>query len=282
MNISQPAVTHQIQSLENELNAKLFRRTTRTVELTAEGLTFLYDARDIVALSRRALKRFESADKREFIDFPIGCTSQAQFRIFSEVLIKLKAIYPNLHPKIFTVPSVQILKRVEEGTVDITIGLKTNIKKASINYQELKKVPAICVFHKDHPFAGKASVTMEDIKQQNLILYHTGSVSMEIAHIQGKLSESKQLSDLYFCESEEAALLLAEAGFGVAILPDIFISDDSDKIKNLDNLIKRRIDDAGELSFGYYYRTLTGNPLLKDFIKLLKTVVTTGNTQKNT
>ena len=38
LNVTQPAVTHQIHSLEEELNAKLFKRTTRSVEITQEGL----------------------------------------------------------------------------------------------------------------------------------------------------------------------------------------------------------------------------------------------------
>ena len=51
MNISQPAITNQIKMLEKELNAKLFNRSTRRVELTPEGEVFLGDAKNIVALS---------------------------------------------------------------------------------------------------------------------------------------------------------------------------------------------------------------------------------------
>ena len=41
LHVTQPAVTQQIHSLESELNTQLFRRTTRTVELTQAGLIFL-------------------------------------------------------------------------------------------------------------------------------------------------------------------------------------------------------------------------------------------------
>lgn len=54
LNVTQPAVTHQIRSLEEELNAKLFRRTTRSVELTEAGRLFLHDANGMMTIAMRA------------------------------------------------------------------------------------------------------------------------------------------------------------------------------------------------------------------------------------
>ena len=54
LHVTQPAVTQQIQSLEAELNVKLFRRTTRTVELTQAGLVFLGDAKTMYEISGKA------------------------------------------------------------------------------------------------------------------------------------------------------------------------------------------------------------------------------------
>ena len=50
LNITQPAVTHQIRSLEQELNTKLFHRTTRSVSLTSAGILLMDDARQILQI----------------------------------------------------------------------------------------------------------------------------------------------------------------------------------------------------------------------------------------
>lgn len=55
LKITQPAVSHQIRTLEEELDVKLFNRTSKSVTLTQEGILFLADAQLILktALSRQ-------------------------------------------------------------------------------------------------------------------------------------------------------------------------------------------------------------------------------------
>ena len=69
LNITQPAVTHQIRSLESELGAKLFLRTTHSVELTHAGLLFIDDARNIVTTAHQAQRRFEHMQEYKFSAF---------------------------------------------------------------------------------------------------------------------------------------------------------------------------------------------------------------------
>ena len=73
LHVTHPAVSQQIQSLEKELNVKLFQRTTRTVRLTEEGKAFLRDAQQIVALSERAKKRFGNVMDGNIETLAIGC-----------------------------------------------------------------------------------------------------------------------------------------------------------------------------------------------------------------
>ena len=65
MNISQPAITRQIQSLENELGGKLFQRSTRVVRLTENGHESLCKK-----LLRNSLKReYEKRNVYEKVDY---------------------------------------------------------------------------------------------------------------------------------------------------------------------------------------------------------------------
>lgn len=72
LHVTQPAVTQQIHSLESELNTQLFRRTTRTVELTQAGLIFLGDAKLMLEISERARLRAEHAVEDLRQPFVIG------------------------------------------------------------------------------------------------------------------------------------------------------------------------------------------------------------------
>src|SRR5699024_7641200 len=97
LHVTHPAVSQQIQSLEKELNVKLFRRTTRSVKLTEEGKIFLNDARQIVAVSERAKKRFDGAAPRLIETVSLGFyNSPCMFRM-SGALERLRAQRPELH-----------------------------------------------------------------------------------------------------------------------------------------------------------------------------------------
>ena len=55
--LTQPAITHQISALEQDLGIKLLHRTTRSVSLTRAGELFLEDAKRMLDLEERARER---------------------------------------------------------------------------------------------------------------------------------------------------------------------------------------------------------------------------------
>lgn len=124
LHVTHPAVSQQIQSLEKELNVKLFQRTTRSVKLTEEGKAFLNDARQIVAISDRAKKRFDSTMPGTLEVLSLGFYNFPCMFLLSDALEQLHAERPQLHPRLQVIPFQHIYRMLEEGDLDAVVGVQ--------------------------------------------------------------------------------------------------------------------------------------------------------------
>jgi LysR family glycine cleavage system transcriptional activator len=75
LHITQPAVSRQIRSLEDEVGAALFLRGTRHVEITGAGSTLLRAVEPLLAQLDGAVRNIRSAQRRQ----PVGVTTFASF-----------------------------------------------------------------------------------------------------------------------------------------------------------------------------------------------------------
>lgn len=262
LHVTQPAVTQQIHSLEKELNVKLFRRTTRSVRVTEEGFMFLDDARRIVETSRRAQQRFQELGRTNMRVLNIGSYSESQIMTLLPALRKLREIYPDLHPRLRVVPFQHLYRLLEDGEMDTVAGFREPAaKKIAASYEEVLQAPIICACAPDHPLASKVCVSLSDLREYRLILQNPSRAQSDAARMQAELMNGRPPSEFYFCETMEEAVILAAAGYGAAILPELFITP---------NLKIARIPIQGvePVSFGLYYKSVKGNEPLRDLIRL--------------
>lgn len=264
LHVTHPAVSQQIQSLEKELNVKLFRRTTRTVRLTEEGKAFLRDAQQIVALSERAKKRFGNAMDGNIETLTIGCYNFPCMFLLSDALEVLRSIRPELHPRLQTIPFQHIYRMLEEEDLDAVVGFRESAKmKIKAQYKEITEVPLVCLCSCKHPLVGRSEVSLEELRNEKLVLLVPAKATISIAQMQGRLMGERPPSEFYFCESAEAITVLVTAGYGVSVLPDSLVPDSP-------LIAKIPLKDTAPMSFGIYYKTVQDNPALKAFIQCVK------------
>ncbi len=267
LNVTQPAVTHQIRSLEEELGVKLFRRTTRIVELTQEGILFLEDARNIAAISLRAKKRFENPESKEIQPFSIGCHSYTHLFLLSDVLRQMALETPTLHPRLRVVTFPYLYRLLEEEEVDAIVGFQeSNTNKIPGTYREFIKSPIVCVCPKNHPLAAYTQLALSDLRKTPLILSVPGMAPSPVFQLQGRCMEGRPFSDFHFAESPESATVLVKAGLGISLLPDLLLPTDP-------HLARVPLKEEFSISFGVYYKSLQGRPLLKSFLAAMKNVL---------
>ncbi len=264
LHVTHPAVSQQIKSLEKELCTQLFVRTTRSVSLTEDGMTFLPDARQIVALSQRAAKRFSTGSDKPIEMLTVGCYSFACMILMRDTLEQLRSIRPALHPNLQTIPFRHIYQRLESGDLDAVVGFQeAEDTKINADFKEFAKSPIVCVCAASHPLADVKEVSMEELKKEKLVLFMPPKGMLTVMRLQGELMGTRPPSEFYFCESSESIIVLVTAGYGISVLPDFLVPDDL-------SLVKIPLKDTEPMSFGIYYKSLQGRPGLKAFMRCAK------------
>src|SRR3984957_16944269 len=114
LGIQQPPLSQQIRALERELDAQLFRRKPRGVELTPAGRALLDEARAILARTEKAIAATKRAAHGESGRIGIGFTSSASFHPFVPRAIRA---FRESHPLV-------ALALEESGTVELVEALR--------------------------------------------------------------------------------------------------------------------------------------------------------------
>ena len=83
LHVSQPALSQQINDLEDELGLKLFTRNSRGVELTEAGRAFLIGERRVLVAAHEATERAKEAAKGERGRLVIGSLGAATISFFT-------------------------------------------------------------------------------------------------------------------------------------------------------------------------------------------------------
>ena len=261
LKITQPAVSHQIRSLEEELGVKLFRRTNKSVTLTSEGILFLPDANVILKTAFSARDRLKK--KETLLHFEVGCHSPAELRLLPPVIRSLHREWPSLRPQLHTIPFDSLFSMVENQQLHAALSLFSGAKKTALAYRELFSCPMAFICLPDHPLAGRSALTTEMLGDYNLISSAPHRLPEEVFQCHLKAISFSASRERHFGEDMESIRTLIKAGLGYTLHPDIPALRDPE-------LSYIPVTDLPHLSFGVYYRKDNDYPVTKRFLQLME------------
>ena len=268
LHITQPAVTHQINSLEAELETKLFKRSTRSVALTQDGLIFWEDAAHILQSTHQAKAKLSSQSTEAFSSFSIGFHNSTELKLLPDILCEFMKKHPNVHPVLQTIPFRSLENLLDNGTLDVIFDFKNaGPEKKNMAYLELQKTRLMCALPKDHPYAAAKTITTQMLTTEKVILQEPPKLPPALFPLQKPLADSHAPKDIYFCENTEAALILVKAGLGITMVLDL------EQLREKD-LCYLPFENPAELSYGIHYKKLQQTNVLKDFLAISKKNIT--------
>lgn len=259
LQITQPAVSHQIQTLEEELNVKLFARTSRSVSLTPEGILFLSDAELILKTAYSAKERLGRHE--HFLPFDIGCHNHTELNLLPSVLQKLSEEFPMLRPSMRLVPFPSLLSMVENSQILTALSIKETQKKFPLSFRELCRAPMACVCAPEHPLAQYESLTLKQLSG-SFIACSPRQIPYSVFSIHGRILADLPPQQHYLTENIESALTLTKAKIGYTLYSDIPLARES-------GLCYIPVTDLPKVPFGIYFQYHHDHPALKRFLSLM-------------
>jgi DNA-binding transcriptional LysR family regulator len=120
-NLSQPAVSHQIALLEEELGSKLLNRAARRVSLTVAGEVFLEEARRILGAVDRAHERMQEVARGAVGRIRLGATGTPGLYLLPSLLATYRSEHESYDLRLEIGPIHAIAERVARNDLDMAI-----------------------------------------------------------------------------------------------------------------------------------------------------------------
>ncbi|MEM9341309.1 MAG: LysR substrate-binding domain-containing protein [Bacteroidota bacterium] len=217
--ISQPALSVQIQKLEDELDIILFDRSASPISVTEEGKLFLIRAEEIVT-SASALKNFTKELKQDVSgQFKIGIIpTLAPFLVplFSD---HLQEVHPKLNLDFSEMTTNRVIEGVRKGELD------TGLIATPVNVFGIVSEPIFYekfFFYASSEFAQGNGISLKNIDYDQLWLLNEGNCFRDQINNfcdQNEIRKGKRF--IYRSNSIDALIRIVDLKGGMTILPEL-------------------------------------------------------------
>jgi Transcriptional regulator len=223
LNLTQPAVSAQIKSLEDEFRVTLVDRN-HPVTLTDRGKVFLEHAERMLTIVEELKQKLSDLEHVPQGHIILGTTTSIAIQILPRVLSYFQNQFPLIKTSIQSMVSSQVLASVENGTVDIGIGYLTE-KHPQVETSVLYYDTFELVVSPRHPLAKIPHVTIDMLKDVPLILLSPDTQGRRFAD-RVFLKHQLQPNIAMELSSSEEVKRMAELNLGAAIVSKQSISNE--------------------------------------------------------
>jgi DNA-binding transcriptional LysR family regulator len=226
LNISQPAVSMQIRSLEQTLGTDLFHRSGRHISLTETGHALVPMARDLVSRAIQIEETMASMQGKVIGLLKLGCSTASGKYILPKLIAGLRERHSAVEVVCHVNTRDHALRMLLEGEAHVAItSLREPFK--DIEYRPFIQDQIVLVVPAGHPWTMHGIIRPADLVGENFILREEGSGTREALKdglTQHNLSLD-YLNAVMVLGNSEAIAVAVQEGIGVAFISGMVAAD---------------------------------------------------------
>ena len=242
LHISQPPLSTQMKSLEDEIGVQLFERSNRGVSVTAAGSVFYEEVVAVLARLEHARNKTVQVGRGDVGSLSVGFVSIADYGILPPALKSFRAQFPLVEVNLHELTTDAQIRELRAATLDLGIGLAP-VDEPDLEFKSVLREELVLAAPSGHPaIKGDGAVDMRALSKTSFIVpprdVAPGLYDLTISYCRS-FGFAPQIGQN--ARQMQTVIGLVSCGMGVALVPS--------SVRNL----KRT---------GVQYRRLRGKPAL--------------------
>lgn len=225
LHVSQSSLSHQMSLLQSHYHVRLYKKTGRGIELTAEGRKFLSAAKAIIERFEQFERQFSArteTDQPESLN--VGGSYGLSMGLLPSLLADFQRDHARLQISLRTGTRTIVEQLVLRGDVDVAL-MQIAGSLSSLLVSEPFGLEKLVVFVSvDHPLARKPKVTLREILQSPLVISGERVFESNIKNILRGLEDKgykPRITGFYDSPDALKVAVLKKAGVGLLYCKDV-------------------------------------------------------------
>lgn len=220
---TQPAISSQIRSLEEEVGAKLLDRSGGRVALTAAGKVFQKYAEDTVEQRRVMMIALAEMHRIPRGEIVVSANEGTCLHILPEVFAEFKRQYPNVAVGVKRSEHQKILEAIIENSSDFGV-VSMPIKDKRYTVVPIHRDELVVITPANHALSQKKEVSLAEVAQYPLLLPKLGRTRDALETLFHELRLKPNVS--MELDSSELTKRFVAANVGISFIPRSNVAED--------------------------------------------------------
>lgn len=170
LRMSQPALSRQMQALEQELGGRLLERTSTGVQLTAGGRALAAKMGAIIASYDRTMLEVRRLVRGEGGQLRVGYLASAVQEYLDAALKRVRRAHPETVLRLLDLSPGEQIAALRAGTIDVgLIDESGELLSRDFYTRRLASVPGIVALPEQHPLAAKKQLRLAQLKDETFV-----------------------------------------------------------------------------------------------------------------
>lgn len=266
LHIAQPALSHTVRQLEDELGVALLARTTRQVRVTPAGEFFLDEARRVLAAVDAGVSGVQRIGEGQLGLVRVGFTGTAAFSCLPHLARALAQRVPQVELEVRAeLLTADQCAQLRDGSLGIGV-LRPPVTGDDIDYRVIEVEPLVLAVPADHRLAVEPVVSMTDLRAEPLVTYEGRNSVVHAAVLRSCRDAGFTPNQQHQAPGTAALLALVAGGLGVGVVPA------SARSLPLAGVVFRDLAGAATVELALAWHRDTSSPLVNTVLAELEDV----------